>query len=130
MTFRFAKETWEGIVADVPGGPSGSALSREGRRELLEKSALALRFSEMKVVYFQPLWLEVVDYLWEGVLGAAVWGGGGAVEDRSTGVIPSDGEFGRGVGIDRLCTGTQTTTVYALLFFSVSVFCRCAQSTC
>ncbi len=28
-----------------------------------------------QVVYFQPLWLEVIDFLWEGVLGAAVWGG-------------------------------------------------------
>lgn len=28
-----------------------------------------------QVVYLQPLWLEVIDFLWEGVLGAAVWGG-------------------------------------------------------
>lgn len=27
------------------------------------------------MVYFQPLWLEVIDFLWEGVLGTAVWGG-------------------------------------------------------
>lgn len=28
-----------------------------------------------QVVYFQPIWLEVIDFMWEGVLGTAVWGG-------------------------------------------------------
>lgn len=40
-----------------------------------ESAKLSLDFSEARVVYLQPLWLEAVDYLWEGVLGSAVWGG-------------------------------------------------------
>lgn len=34
------------------------------------------------MVYLQPLWLEVIDFLWEGVLGAAVWGAAANPEER------------------------------------------------
>lgn len=41
---------------------------------------MSLDFSEVKLVYFQPLWLEAIDFLWEGLLGTAVWGGAAEVE--------------------------------------------------
>jgi len=35
---------------------------------------MKLDFSEMKFVYLHQLWLEIFDYFFEGMLGAAVWG--------------------------------------------------------
>ncbi|CAM9140671.1 unnamed protein product [Choristocarpus tenellus] len=53
-----SEDEWKGNVHCVPW----------------ETSSLFLSVSQCRVVYVQPLWLEVVDYLWEGLLGEAVWG--------------------------------------------------------
>lgn len=42
------------------------------------------------MVYVQPLWLEVIDYLWTGILNTVIWGGGvSAREERARQGIPA-----------------------------------------
>lgn len=92
LTFRYSKEkgaeSGEGpYVADrIPPAAllQGATAPAEGRvAGPWESSFLSLSFSELQVVYFQPLWLEVIDFLWEGVLGAAVWGGSAVPEEEA-----------------------------------------------
>lgn len=101
LTFYYSKRNGSGasrsaaVVGEAPGDDYPSSFSFPW-----EKSILSLSFSALEVVYFQPLWLEAIDYLWEGVLGSAVWGG--AV---GTGCADYSGEFspflggGGGVGV-------------------------------
>lgn len=93
LTFRYTKETGEGSGDDAEQKLS-PALRRSGGGPW-ESSALTLRFSESEVVYFQPLWLEVIDFAWEGLLGAAVWGG---ITDSSveTSSAPAEGRSASG----------------------------------
>ncbi|CAN0106966.1 unnamed protein product, partial [Ectocarpus sp. 12 AP-2014] len=92
LAFRYSKEkgdeSGEGpYVADpIPPAalPQGATAPAEGRvAGPWESSSLSLSFSELQVVYFQPLWLEVIDFLLEGVLGAAVWGGSAVSEEEA-----------------------------------------------
>lgn len=53
---------------------------------------LTVDFSRLSLAYVQPLWLEGIDFLWEGVLGAAVWGGSSEAEgEAEAGVGPEGG---------------------------------------
>ncbi|CAM9381385.1 unnamed protein product, partial [Sphacelaria rigidula] len=74
LDFRYSKEKeWENSVASAAGVSS----------PCLESSVLSLSISEARVVYLQPLWLEVIDYLWTGILNTVIWGGGvSAREER------------------------------------------------
>ncbi|CAM9181313.1 unnamed protein product, partial [Ectocarpus fasciculatus] len=95
LTFRYSKEKGDesggdpSVAATVPPtalrqASSGETAPTEGRVAVpWESSSLSLSFSELQVVYFQPLWLEVIDFLWEGVLGAAVWGGSAVPEEAA-----------------------------------------------
>jgi hypothetical protein len=56
VDFKF--DTYDPEALDFPG----------------HNSLLGLRFSPMRFVYIQQFWLEFIDYLWEGILGDAVWG--------------------------------------------------------
>eukprot|EP00936_MAST-01D_sp_MAST-1D-sp1_P000738 g738.t1 len=56
---RFGYETFNSRRFDFPG----------------HDSFLRLEFSPMRFVYFNLLWMELIDYLWEGILAEAVWGG-------------------------------------------------------
>lgn len=71
LSFRYAKEGKRGCVAALPGV---SMIPTALEETPWESSTLSLSLSECTVVYFQPLWLEAIDFLWEGVLGSAVWG--------------------------------------------------------
>lgn len=84
LSFRYAKEKKGGRIAVVPGVSRASASLEDTP---WESSTLSLSLSECTVVYVQPLWLEAIDFLWEGVLGSAVWGGG--VKGRVADQIPS-----------------------------------------
>jgi hypothetical protein len=37
-------------------------------------SLISIRFSPMRFVYLQQLWMEIIDYFFEGILGDEVWG--------------------------------------------------------
>ena len=37
-------------------------------------SSISIRFSPMRFVYLQQLWMEIIDYFFEGILGDEVWG--------------------------------------------------------
>lgn len=86
LNFRYAKERGEGdltpldtIPADfAPAKSPATEAPRSGESGVSgpwESSILSLSFSELRATYVQPLWLEVIDFMWEGVLGTAVWGG-------------------------------------------------------
>lgn len=90
LTFRYSKEkgdeTGESPYVADPIPPMALRQGAIAPAEVRvagpwESSSLSLSFSELQVVYLQPLWLEVIDFLWEGVLGAAVWGGSAAPEE-------------------------------------------------
>lgn len=51
--------------------------------------SLQLRLSPMRFVYLQQLWLEVIDYFFEGIIGYEVWG-----KERPP-VLSSDGTSGQ-----------------------------------
>ena len=91
LDFRYVKEKGRGgRIAGVPGtSPEAVALARAassvtpGSGCPWESSVLSLDFSRLSVAYVQPLWLEAIDFLWEGVLGAAVWGGSSEPEEEA-----------------------------------------------
>lgn len=99
LDFRYVKEKGRGErIAGVPGSsPEAVALARAASTVApdsgcpWESSVLSLDFSRLSVAYVQPLWLEAIDFLWEGVLGAAVWGGSSEPEEKAEpGKGPSD----------------------------------------
>lgn len=86
LTFRYAKERGVGdltspYITRKELAPVGSPASEapapkaSGISGPWESSVLSLSLTELQAVYVQPLWLEFIDFLWEGVLGTAVWGG-------------------------------------------------------
>lgn len=44
------------------------------RRVYGADSLISIHFSPMRFVYLQQLWLEIIDYFFEGILGYEVWG--------------------------------------------------------
>lgn len=87
LKFRFSKQRGERVSGEGPAStapclasparptPDSPARASGSAAFKWESSLLSLDFSEARLVHFQPLSLEAVDYLWEGVLGPAVWGG-------------------------------------------------------
>ncbi|CAM9294606.1 unnamed protein product, partial [Hapterophycus canaliculatus] len=108
LTFRYSKERGAGTLIptdttakDFASGRSpaseASAPGESGVRGPWESSVLSLSFSELQAVYVQPLWLEVIDFMWEGVLGTAVWGGPAEPETERNTPAPSESLHARAV---------------------------------
>jgi len=53
---------------------SFESFTRQNDQDSEFHNMMKLNFSEMKFVYIHQLWLEIFDYVFEGVLGHAVWG--------------------------------------------------------
>jgi hypothetical protein len=51
-------------------------LKIDSRRRRVEwcDTSLTMRFSPMRFVYLQQLWMEIADYFFEGIIGYEVWG--------------------------------------------------------
>lgn len=104
LDFRYVKEKGRrGRLAGVPGSSlEGAALAWAASSASpdsgcpWESSVLSLDFSRLSIAYVQPLWLEAIDFLWEGVLGAAVWGGSSEPEEEAEPATAGERERGRG----------------------------------
>lgn len=82
---------------------------------------LSLHFSPMRFVFLQQLWLEIIDYFFEGILGCEVWGSvPPQIEDRNREkeILKelSSQEQKNGNRKDLLLLGTDATDVRFRLF--------------
>ncbi|KAL3934686.1 MAG: hypothetical protein SGBAC_009646, partial [Bacillariaceae sp.] len=53
----------------------GVAIDRERGQMTGSNNFIRATFSPMRFVFLEQLWFEIIDYFFEGVMGAAVWGG-------------------------------------------------------
>lgn len=73
--------TSDNIAESEESKKGGVRIDRERGRVLGCNNFIKARFSPMRFVFLEQLWFEILDYFFEGIIGAEIWGGQQATQE-------------------------------------------------